>query len=626
MSLAHLFPDDPTRTHARRNGNNATLKSDHRGSPTGNGQVEKPKPTRRAYSSPEAALARVIEVLGTPTAWWAYLDAEGFESFRVYRFDCRSEDGATEKDYRPVHTTPQGWTMGDPPGPLPLYWLPELARASLVFVTEGEKTTDLVRDRGLTATTSAHGAKSAHKSDWTPLAGKDVVILPDNDSEGEFYTKSLCSILATLDPRPRVKVIRLEALWRSSKPIPSGGDFEEWLSDGVPENWTGEDCSAELERRAERAPVIDLDALGIAAEPRRVVMRRASEIEELAVEWLWKDRIPLGMLSLFAGDPKLGKSFLTMAMAASVSRGASLPMDDRPPQPGSVIVMSAEDDAARTIVPRLRSAGAILDKVHILESIILDSGSEALPSLRTDLNRIEEAAKSVADCKMIIIDPITAYLFGIDDHRNSELRGTLSPLKMLAERLGIAIVLVSHTNKAGGSNGKYRVQGSIAYVGACRANFLFLKDRDDPTGRRVLMLDNGCNLAPAVPTLAYLIEDRGDGPRVEWEVESVPITTEEALNADPEASDDRSEAREVDRWLRQLLADGPVDTKEIMRQCKDGAFSPDQVKRAKKRLRVRADKHGFGPDSLWKWALPEHASTEEENAKSAQRERREQGE
>ena len=110
-------------------------------------------------------------------------------------------------------------------------------------------------------------------------------------------------------------------------------------------------------------------------------------------------------------------------------------MDDRPRDPASVIIMSAEDDVARTIVPRLRSAGANLDKVHILESVILDDGTEALPGLRSDLDRIEEAAGSLGDCKLIIIDPVTAYLFGIDDHRNAELRGVLSPLKRLAERL-----------------------------------------------------------------------------------------------------------------------------------------------------------------------------------------------
>ena len=301
-------------------------------------------------------------------------------------------------------------------------------------------------------------------------------------------------------------------------------------------------------------------------------------------------------------------------------------MDNRPRDPASVIIMSAEDDVARMIVPRLRSDGASLDKVHILESVILDDGKEALPSLRTDLDRLEEAAASLGDCKLIIIDPITAYLVGIDDHRNADLRGVLSPLKRLAERLGIAVVLVSHTNKAGGPNGKYRVQGSIAYVGACRANFLFIKDREDPSGGRVLMLDNGCNLAPTVPTLVYRIMDGDEGPRVEWEAEPIPITTEEALAAESDVREDQSEARELDRWLRETLADGPVDSKDVFSSCKAAGFSPDQAKRAKKRLRVRSGRDGFGAGSKWMWALPEDTSIEGEPTKSARSERREQEE
>ena len=102
----------------------------------------------------------------------------------------------------------------------------------------------------------------------------------------------------------------------------------------------------------------------------------------------------------------------------------------------------------------------------------------------------------------------------------------------MAERLGLAVVLVSHVNKSGSAGAQQRVIGSVAYVGACRANFLFVKDRHDPTGRRVLMLDNGGNLGPPAPTLAYSIEDRGNGPRVEWSDEPVPITAEEAIAAD----------------------------------------------------------------------------------------------
>jgi hypothetical protein len=48
-----------------------------------------------------------------------------------------------------------------------------------------------------------------------------------------------------------------------------------------------------------------------------------------------------------------------------------------------------------------------------------------------------------------------------------------------SERLGAAIVLVSHLTKDGSANGKRRVLGSIGYVGACRANYLFATDPED---------------------------------------------------------------------------------------------------------------------------------------------------
>ena len=158
-----------------------------------------------------------------------------------------------------------------------------------------------------------------------------------------------------------------------------------------------------------------------------LVMRRASEIQPLPVEWLWEPRLPLGMLSLFAGDPKLGKSFVTTALAASVSRGAPLPPDNRPTEPGSVIIMSAEDDPARTIVPRLKSAGADLRQIHTLEAVIFEDGTEALPRLRGDIDRIEQAASRIGDCRLIVVDPVSAYLGGIDDHKNAELRECFLP-------------------------------------------------------------------------------------------------------------------------------------------------------------------------------------------------------
>jgi hypothetical protein len=341
------------------------------------------------------------------------------------------------------------------------------------------------------------------------------------------------------------------------------------------------------------------------ADPRSgVVMQAAADIKILPVQWLWKPRLPLGALSLFAGDPKLGKSFVTTAIAAAVSRGADLPGDDRPVEPASVLLMSAEDDPARTIVPRLKAGGANLEKVHILEAVIREDGSAALPSLRCDLERISEAVEHLSDCRLVIIDPVSAYLSGVDDHRNTELRGVLSPLKWLAERFQLAVVLVSHLNKGASLNGQHRVTGSIAYVGACRANFLFLRDRADPNRRRVLMLDNGCNLAASVPTLAYRIEDRGDGPIVVWEAEPVSITVEEALQAGSENHLGWPEARACDDWLRETLADGPLEATAVQAAAARAGFSPQQIQRARQRLGIKPRRAGFSAGAKWIWAWP----------------------
>ena len=113
-----------------------------------------------------------------------------------------------------------------------------------------------------------------------------------------------------------------------------------------------------IEDQAPRGPAPPIKASDRAA-PRMSSVRLtcAAEITAKPIEWLWRGRVPMGMLTLFAGDPKLGKSYVTLTMAAAVSRGAPMPDSDPPDGPGSVILMSAEDDPARVIVPRLVAAG-----------------------------------------------------------------------------------------------------------------------------------------------------------------------------------------------------------------------------------------------------------------------------
>lgn len=170
---------------------------------------------RRVFEKPEATERAMLEdvqrQLGGSTGVtdrWRYQGGDGREALRVVRFD--NADG--EKTFRPMHPVASGWCIGDPPGALPLYRICELAGAELVLVVEGEKCVEAAREIGFTATTSAHGAMSASKSDWTPLAGRKVVILPDADKAGEDYARDVAGILRKADKSSDVLVVRLPGL------------------------------------------------------------------------------------------------------------------------------------------------------------------------------------------------------------------------------------------------------------------------------------------------------------------------------------------------------------------------------------------------------------------------------
>jgi hypothetical protein len=182
--------------------------------PTGNG---KPAPGGRTFATANAAVAELERRHGKRSAMWNYHDSQGESVGVVVRWD-----GPKGKDFRPVARHTDGWRIGAMLDPRPLYGLPDVAAARRVIVCEGEKAADAARSLGFTGTTSAGGSQAANKTDWTPLAGKEVWILPDNDPPGRRYADTVADILAKLTPAPVVRVVELPDL-------PDGGDLVEWI-------------------------------------------------------------------------------------------------------------------------------------------------------------------------------------------------------------------------------------------------------------------------------------------------------------------------------------------------------------------------------------------------------------
>jgi putative DNA primase/helicase len=171
---------------------------------------DSPLPTEeetRHYKALWAA-GSLLKKFGLNPTCWGYYNAEGDLVGVILRWD---ESGGT-KVIKPVAKIGDSWEIGAMPEPRPLYRLPQIKNEDRVYVTEGEKAADALVSLGLPATTSSGGANAAKQTDWSPLAGKDVVIFPDNDESGRRYAKKVASLCLKLNPPARVRIVELPNL------------------------------------------------------------------------------------------------------------------------------------------------------------------------------------------------------------------------------------------------------------------------------------------------------------------------------------------------------------------------------------------------------------------------------
>ena len=205
--------------------------------------------------------------------------------------------------------------------------------------------------------------------------------------------------------------------------------------------------------------------------------------------WLWPKRIPLGRLTVLAGRPGVGKSFVTIDFASRVSTGMTWPDGSVNESAGGVLFFAAEDDPADTIRPRLDAAGADSGRVYYCRNV--------------DLAKIESRIDQVPDCRLVVIDPIGSYLGRcVDAYRENEVRAVLEPLAGIASCRSIAVILVADDS----------LLRSCAFVGLARAVWHVTKDPHDRTRR--LFLPGKSNLSRETSGLAFWIAS--DPPRVQW--------------------------------------------------------------------------------------------------------------
>ncbi len=563
LEMRNLFPEEHPTPHTRH-----------------------PRPQKVTYSTAHQAVEALERKHGPRSKAWTYHDAQGEPVGVMVRWDTESG-----KKMRPVSRNGAGWFIGGMPEPRPLYGLAELLKAEgVVYVCEGEKAADAARACGLIATTSPHGSKSAGNADWTPLAGREVVILPDHDEPGEKYADGVHQ-LAREAGAASVKIVHLIERWPE---LPKGGDMADVLE------LTQGDTGAVREAVEALAKACAPKKLQSAPQCGSPVLLRMADVQAQKVSWLWAGRLPLGRLSLLVGRPGEGKSFATLDWAARVSTGQDWP-DGASCEAGSVLLVSAEDDPGDTIRPRLDAHNADSEQIHMLKGVHAQGKhGNMLEGAFTlaDIDPLHQALRTIGDVRLIVIDPIGSYMGGrVDAHRDNEVRAVLAPLAALAQETGAAVVLVAHQRKGAAANPDDMVLGSRAFTGLARSVLHLMRDPDDEDRR--FLLPGKMNLSIPSPGLAFTIGD--DPARVQWEADSVSITASEVLANSTGGS---SAGDEAGKWLRDVLSDGPMASSDIRRMGEQDGLAWRTIERAKKRIKATAIREGFSSSGRWMWAMP----------------------
>lgn len=251
------------------------------------------------------------------------------------------------------------------------------------------------------------------------------------------------------------------------------------------------------------------------------------DVEPKEINWLWKERIPKGFITIFFGTTGVGKSFVALDIAARLTRGDVWPdSQGECCEVGNVLIVS-EDPFEYVLTPRLIELGAVMSKVYAMtwetmQTWVLD-----------DVITLGHAFDQSEKPSLIIIDPPTNFLGDIDEHKNSKVRAALMQLVIWlnSRESPVACVLITHCKKPTSENLEsiYQMIGSVAWGSTARIGHALITDPDDKS--RKLFVCSKSNLGEIPKGYAYRIVKAGRNAKVEWIIE-VDVNADDVMDGE----------------------------------------------------------------------------------------------
>lgn len=355
----------------------------------------------------------------------------------------------------------------------------------------------------------------------------------------------------------------------------------------------------ELERQGETARQFDRS---MQHGERVVKIRCGADIKPLPITWLWPGWVPAGKLTILAGAAGTGKTTLALALAGVITTGGRWPDGSECKGGGNVLIWSSEDVADDTLVPRLIASGADLTRCHFIEGIAQDGESVPFDPSQ-DIPDLRRAVEAIGGVSLLLIDPIVSAVAG-DMHRANDVRRGLQAVVDFADAHGCSVIGITHFAKGGAAKAPQdRVIGSQAF--GALARMVLVTAKEEGSNRRVMARAKS-NIARDDGGVAYSLELTTivggiEATHAVW-AGAIEGTAREILgDVEHDDSEGGGERLDAEQFLRDLLADGPLPTRQIKADADGAGYSWATVRRAQKALGVAAIKRGMKEG--WTWRL-----------------------
>lgn len=370
--------------------------------------------------------------LGAPVATYRYYDTRGNVIASVVRFEPDGTRGS--KTFRPFcHRTIDGVTkwMAGAPDLRPLYRLPDISTTQTVVLCEGEGCADKLAEIGIPATSAMQGAKAPiDKTDWSPLAGKTVIIWPDNDEPGFAYAKAVSERLISLG----CKVLGV------TPPT------------DVPAKWDAADCVAE--GRDAHAVIQSASPVSVSQTKPRVRLVSISQLANLPPPtFLIDGTITVNGLSMLWGRSGSLKSFAALDKALCVATG--LPWHGRKVKQGRVVYLAAEGASglASRAMGWMNTRGRDCPEPDF--QIIPHSLALASPG---DMDAMIAALNEGAPISLIVIDTLSRTFGKGNPNQPADMNTFVDAVERLRTETGAHVMVIHHAGKAA-ENGEIGNEG-----------------------------------------------------------------------------------------------------------------------------------------------------------------------